>query len=123
MYKDFREYLTALENKGLLKRVSKEVDPTWEIGTLTRTLFTDVPEKLRYGFLFEKVKGKKHRAATAVQGGSNKLIEVALGCPYEKRLERGVYALTHATDPLYAPKQVSDGPCKENILKGDKIRT
>ena len=26
MYKDFREYLTALENKGLLKRVSKEVN-------------------------------------------------------------------------------------------------
>lgn len=120
-YKDFREWLDVLDKNGLLQRVSREVDASWEIGTITRTAFEDTPEPYRYGIMWEKVKGKKFRAATNVLCPSRKQVELAIGVPYERRLEKGVYALTHQTEPQYMPKQVSWGPCKENILKGDQI--
>ena len=35
-YKDLREYLQVLEDKGLLCHVTKEVDKDWEISAVCR---------------------------------------------------------------------------------------
>jgi len=58
MYKDFRDYLSALEGKGKLKRITVEVDKDWELSTIARTV-TTMAAPQRYGLLFENVKGYK----------------------------------------------------------------
>ena len=35
-YKDIREYLAALEVRGKLHHVKKEVDPNWEVAAVIR---------------------------------------------------------------------------------------
>ena len=37
-YADLREYLTSLEGKGLLKKVSAEVDPNLEVSAIMERL-------------------------------------------------------------------------------------
>jgi len=56
-YNDLREYLMALEENGLLHKVSKEVDKDWEIAATARVLFQKVPASRRPAIMFEKVKG------------------------------------------------------------------
>lgn len=54
-YKDIREYLDLIEKKGLLKRITTEVDPDLEIAEIT-----DRVSKLEgggYALLFDNVKG------------------------------------------------------------------
>ncbi|MFQ6011961.1 MAG: UbiD family decarboxylase domain-containing protein, partial [Nitrososphaerales archaeon] len=117
MYKDFREYLSLLEENHLLYRVQKEVDPAWEIGAILRQIMVGLPESRRYGVLFENVMGCKFKAAIGVVGMSRKIVEVGLGVSYEKRLALGVNALENPIEPIL----VDSGPCKENILKDDSI--
>ena len=40
MYRDFRDYLTALEGRGKLKRVTGVVDKDWELSAIARTVTT-----------------------------------------------------------------------------------
>ena len=42
-YRDLRAYLAALEKKGKLKRVRKEVEKDWEIAAVCRQLFYKIP--------------------------------------------------------------------------------
>src|SRR3990172_807310 len=75
-YRDLRSYLAALEERGKLKRVRKEVDKDWEIYAVG--LETDTVE------------------------GINRKWDQALEKPIPPRI-------------------VKSGPCKENILMGDKV--
>ena len=42
-YRDLKEYLSVLENRGKLRRVKKEVDKDWEIAAVCRQLFYKLP--------------------------------------------------------------------------------
>ena len=57
-YKDLREFIECLEDKGLLKRVKAEVDPYLEITEITDRISKETGEK-NVAILFEKVKGSK----------------------------------------------------------------
>jgi len=115
MYKDFRTYLDALEKKGKLKRVVREVDKDWELSTIARTV-TIISAPQRYGLLFEKIKGYKTPASSNVFG-SRDIYAIALETTADKIFDRWVNA---EKKPL-APKVVDQGPCKENVLKGNDI--
>ena len=54
-YRDIRDYLAALEEKGKLRRIQKSVDRTWELSCLARWMFQALPEGERFGLLFEQV--------------------------------------------------------------------
>src|SRR3990167_4667772 len=56
-FKDFREYLTALEGIGKLRRIAREIDKDTELHPVVRWQFRGLPEAERFGFLFENVKG------------------------------------------------------------------
>ena len=49
---DMREYLAVLEQQGLVRRVTEEVDASWEIGCMVKWGFQAFDEKDRFGFLF-----------------------------------------------------------------------
>ena len=57
-YKDLREYIAALEERGLLKRIAAEVDPELEITEITDRISKLEGEK-NVALLFENVKGSK----------------------------------------------------------------
>ena len=57
-YKDLREFIEALESKGLLKRIKTEVDPELEITEITDRVSKMKGEK-NVALLFENVKGSK----------------------------------------------------------------
>ena len=53
--RNFREVLDLLDQKGDLVRISKEVDPKFEMPALMKQL-----EEEGKAFIFENVKGAKH---------------------------------------------------------------
>jgi 4-hydroxy-3-polyprenylbenzoate decarboxylase len=54
---DLRNYLNGLETAGLFKWVDKEVDKDWEVGAITRLVFSGVSEQHRYSIGFSRIRG------------------------------------------------------------------
>ncbi|MBI4186855.1 MAG: UbiD family decarboxylase [Chloroflexi bacterium] len=112
-YKDLREFMAALEKKGLLGRVKAEVDPSWEINGVTKKLMDDGGVAV----LFEKVKGHK----VPVLCGLVETLErfaLALEMPSDDR--KMMEEWLRRTEHPIPPRLVKTGPCKENIMVGDK---
>lgn len=122
-YNDLREYMQALEKRGLLKRVAEEVDKEWEIAALCRLAFTKLSSENRPALLFENVKGSKTPVVAGVLGASRHIYAMALGIdePGEGLLTKISGRWSQAIKNPIAPRLVETGPCKENILTGDSI--
>ncbi|MDP2646968.1 MAG: UbiD family decarboxylase [Desulfobacterales bacterium] len=114
-YKDLRQYITVLENRGKLHRVTKTVDKDWEIAAVCRHLFETVPGAQRPALLFESVAGFAIPVLVNAIGGSREIYALGLDVRVEDINHRWDQGLRH---PL-APSYVDYGPCKENILAGD----
>ena len=135
-YADLRDFIDSLEAKGLLKRISTEVDPHLEI--------TEICDRvLRNGgpaLLFENVKGSNTPLLANLFGTEER---VALGMGQDniiKLREVGeLLAFLRQPDPpkglkdawekapLFkqvlnmAPKVVSKAPCQQNQFTGDDV--
>jgi UbiD family decarboxylase len=114
-YRDMREYLAALEARGKLRRVQKEVDHTWELSCLARWMYQALPEAQRCGLLFEKVKGSTIPVMTGVLGASAETYAIALETSIEQVNAKWVKALRN---PI-APQPVSSAPSQEVVYTGD----
>ncbi|MBI4187129.1 MAG: UbiD family decarboxylase [Chloroflexi bacterium] len=113
-YRDLREFLALLEKKGLLARVKAEVDPSWEINGVCKKLIDEGGPAV----IFEKVKGHKVPVLANLIGTLERLA-LALEMPADDRkiTEEWIKRTEH---PI-PPKIVKAGPCKENIVMGDKV--
>src|SRR5262249_27391239 len=101
----------------------KEVDRDWEIACITRQVMSLPPEK-RFALLFENVKGFKTPVATNTLGASRALYAVALGVASENGQidKEAIHSKwIRALDNPLPPVAVKTGPCKENIMLGDKV--
>lgn len=116
-YGDFRQYLTALKEMGLLRTVSVPVDKDWELSCIMRRIFRELPERDRYGVIFENVKGFKNHVAVGVCGASRKVYAAGLKTEPDQIKHRWIKALTQPIEP----KVVATGACKERILVGEKV--
>ena len=117
-YADLREYLSALENKGKLKRVKKEVDKDWEVAAVCRQLFKKIPAHKRPALLFENVKNFPIFIAVGVLGAFKEIYAVGLETDSIEGINR---KWDRALENPIAPRIVSTGPCKDNIWHGDQI--
>jgi UbiD family decarboxylase len=117
-YADLREYLSALENKGKLKRVKKEVDKDWEVAAVCRQLFKKIPPEKRPALLFENVKGFQIPIAAGVLGASKEIYAIGLETDSVEGINR---KWDRALENPIAPRTVSTGPCKDNIWHGDQV--
>ncbi|MBI4186859.1 MAG: UbiD family decarboxylase [Chloroflexi bacterium] len=113
-YKDLREFLGVLEKKGLLGRVKAAVDPSWEINGVAKKLIDDGGPAV----LFEKVKGHKVPVLANLIGTAERLsLALELDTTDERQVrEEWLRRIEH---PI-PPRRVKTGPCKENVLLGDK---
>ncbi len=116
-YQDLRAYLSILESNGLLHRVRKEVDKDWEIAAAARVLFQKVPSQNRPAIIFDNVKGYGIPVVAGVLGASRAVYALALETEVKRVSERWAAA---QTNPV-APRLVTGGPCKENILTGRQV--
>jgi UbiD family decarboxylase len=117
-YADLREYLAALEKRGKLKRVTKEVDKDWEVAAVCRQLFKKIAPDNRPALLFENVKGFSIPIAAGVLGASKPIYAAGLETDSVEGINRKWdHALAH---PL-PPRLVDSGPCKENVWHGDRV--
>ena len=108
-FKDLRAFLQKIEASDKLIRIKKEIDPNQEISA---AIIKAGPAAI----LCEKVKGYDI-PVVANLFGDRKKIELALdlntGHPIEEYLKR--------LEKLEPPRQVSNGPVKENIFVGEKV--
>jgi UbiD family decarboxylase len=117
-YADLREYLSALEKKGKLKRVKKEVDKDWEVAAVCRQLFKKIPAHKRPALLFENVKNFPIPIAAGVLGASKEIYAVGLETDSVEGINQ---KWDRALENPIAPRIVSTGPCKDNIWHGDQV--
>jgi UbiD family decarboxylase len=125
-YRDLRDALAALEQKGLLRHVTREVDKNWELSAVMRWVYQGYREEQRYAIMFDKVKGYSIPVVVGAIGASYKSYALGLGIDPIGRPRSEVLAevrrkWTNAMQHPILPRIVSTGPCKENILKGNDI--
>jgi len=129
-YRDLREFIKVLEEKGLLKRVTTEVDPILEITEITDR----VSKKYGPALLFENVKGSEIPVLINAFGTYERM-NMALGV--NSLDEIGAEILTFLQPPelpvsvldklkalpklaqiaSFLPKTVKSGPCQEVVIK------
>jgi 4-hydroxy-3-polyprenylbenzoate decarboxylase len=128
-YKDMREFIALLEQRGLLKRIRAEVDPDLEIAEINDRVVKQGGPAL----LFENCKGAKLPCAVNLFGSFERMklaLEVGdlddIGAQILEFLEpeiptniveklKALPKLKRLSD--FLPKYVKSGPCKEVILR------
>ncbi len=116
-YKDLREYLAALEIRGKLHHVKKEVDPDWEVAAVIRRVFQRIPPARRPAVMFEHIKGHRMPLVAGILGASPEVYALALETTVDQIADKWAHAQTH----LIPPVRVGTGPVKDVILTGDRI--
>ncbi len=130
-YKDLREFIAALDERGLLRRITEEVDPYLEITEITDRV-SKAAGKNNVALLFSNVKnssmpvlmnafGSMERMALAL--GVEKLDDVAdelrqmLKLPYISLQNKMsvVSLIPMVKRAINFPKYVKDAPCQEVI--------
>jgi UbiD family decarboxylase len=115
-YKDLREYLAALELRGKLHHVKKEVDPGWEVAAVLRRVFQRIPPARRPAVMFERIKGHDMPLVAGVLGASPEIYALALETTVDQIADKWAHAQSHPIPPVV----VKTGPVKEVILTGDR---
>lgn len=73
------DFLSALENKGLLRRIARPVDRMSEPALLAKWMYQALPEDKRFGMYFENVKGSAIPLVTGALGANAAAYATALG--------------------------------------------
>lgn len=140
-FKDLREFIKALEAKGLLKRIKAEVDPYLEITEITDRVSKEKGSK-NVALLFENVKGYKMPVLTNALGSFERMA-MGLGVNNLDEIGARVKAMADPTQLFpgpgagfmeklsvlpklndisgYFPKTVKKAPCQEVVLTGDQV--
>lgn len=121
-YKDLRQHLKALEAKGKLTRIRREVNKDTELHPLVRLQFRGLSEEERTAFLFENVvdsRGRKYEThvAVAALAGSAQIYAIGMMCEPEEISEK----LTQAELHPIGPALVDSGPVQEEVYQGDDL--
>lgn len=122
-YVDLQEHLLNLEKKGLLIRVTKEINKNTELHPLVRWQFRGgITEPNRKAFLFENVvdsQGKKFAipVAVAALAGNPEIYATGLKCLPEEVPAKWLKAMANRIKPVL----VESGPVQEVIHTGKEL--
>ena len=134
-HKDLRDWMTALERAGELKRIRTEVDPILEVTEIADRVSKS--KGLKPGgaaLLFENLKGHAGSKLLINQFGSEKRMQMALGVDSLDEIADRIRELLNMKSPegfleklkmlpmladmgKFFPRTVSTGPCKEVVKK------
>jgi phenylphosphate carboxylase beta subunit len=113
---DLRDFIKKCEGEGELKRIKVEVDWNLEMSHIAKLN----EENRGPALLFEKVKGYPDQALSSACSTTSRLALI-MGMPKNTSLVELMREWVKRTVNKIPPKWVASGPCKENVLKGDKI--
>lgn len=132
-FKDLREFIDALERRGLLRRIRAQVDCELEISEITDRV-SKLKGKKNVALLFENVRGYEMPVLTNAFGSMERMaialgvekiddlvedIKEILRLPYislQNKLDL-LTILPTAKRAINFPKYVKSGPCKEVVIK------
>jgi UbiD family decarboxylase len=117
VYEDLRSYLSALDERGLLSRVTRSVDKDWEVAAVCRRNFYAVPDAERTALMFTNVEGFDVPLVAGALGGSEAIYATALETSVDQVLDKW----TRGVQSPIAPVRVDRGPCQENVLLGEDV--
>jgi 2,5-furandicarboxylate decarboxylase 1 len=112
-FEDLRSFLTALEEAGELKRISREVKTEFEIAAYIRKA-SDVGGP---AFLFENVRGFPGWRVTGGLYGTLARAGIAFGCPVGQVVDEYERVVKNPIEPTL----VRSGPVQEVLLTGDEV--
>ena len=109
LFRDLREFLVALEERGELMRIGEEIDPTFDVGAINQLLV----QQRGPAALFENIKGSPAPVVTFLFGSQNR-INIAFGSDNQEGTVQKYLNALESERPK--PITVETGPCKENII-------
>src|SRR5437763_177555 len=136
-YRDLRDWITAVDRAGELRRVRAEVDPILEITEITDRVSKSGRGTAKAGgpaLLFENVKGHAGVPLLINQFGSARRMQMSLEVDSLDEVAARIHQFMDVKSPQglldkikmlpmladlgkFFPKQVATGPCKEVIKK------
>lgn len=121
-YKDLREHVKTLEEKGKLVRVKRQINKDTELHPLVRWQFRGLPEKERKAFFFENVvdvKGKRYDIPVliACHAASREIYAIGLQCQPGEIMNKWMHSESNPISPV----MVREGPVHEEIFMGDRL--
>lgn len=114
--KDLRDYIAKCEKEGVLIRIKKEVDWDLELSHIAKLN----EEKGGPALLFENIKGYETPVITSTCTTTERLA-IIMGMPRESTLVDLMREWVKRGETRIPPKYVENGPCKENVMKGDEV--
>ena len=132
-YTDLREYLTALDKRGLLTTVAAPVNKDTELVPLVRLQFRGLSAGQRRGFHFTNVTDSRGRTfdgsiAISTFAASREIYNLAVGAVgyggaagEEAGPATAGQAWAQALEHPIEPRLVETGPCKENVIIGHAL--
>ncbi|MBN1227079.1 MAG: UbiD family decarboxylase [Deltaproteobacteria bacterium] len=116
-FKDNREFIKALDKTGDVVHVKQEVDWELEIGAISRRSC----EISGPAVMFENIKDYPGQRVLASPLAIYRRFAIALGMDPETSLKDIYDEYARRMEHPIPPVVVKDGPCKENIIRGDDI--
>jgi UbiD family decarboxylase len=122
-YKDLREYISALEAKGKLLRISEPINKDTQLHPFARLQFRGLPEEERKAILFENVFDSKGRSydmpvLVGALGASKEVYAIGMQCDEVSGIgEKWQQAHMNPIEPVI----VENGPVHEVVLTGDNL--
>lgn len=122
-YRDLREHIEMLDNKGLLITIDEPIDKDSEMHPLVRWQFRGgIAERDRKAFLFNNIvnaKGQRYKMPVVVcaLAASREIYSVGMDAPVEAMGKKWDRALSNTI----APKIVETAPCQEMVMQGDDL--
>ena len=113
-FRDMRDYLAALEQQNLVKRIVRKVDQNWEVACLAKWMFQALPIDQRFGLYFQNITGSTIPVVTGALGACPASVAVALQCEVEEINDTVVAALRN---PI-KPRTVAGAVCQEVVATG-----
>ena len=119
MFTDLREFIEVLDQKGDLVHVKNQIEDPHEIFCIV----WELNNRKGPAVLFENVKGYSIPVVANIFGTLDRF---ALACGFPQGLEPKTYRdmyrkLLNNKNKWAKPRLVDNGPCKDVVLKGDKV--
>jgi 4-hydroxy-3-polyprenylbenzoate decarboxylase len=114
--KDIRDFISQAEDEGMLHRIKAEVDWDLELSHIAKIN----EEKSGPALLFENVKGYDSPVITSVCTTTERLALI-MGLPRSSTLVDLMREWVDKAGTKIPPTMVENGPCKENVMKGDGV--
>jgi UbiD family decarboxylase len=106
--------MAALEERGLLHRVTAPVDWDLEVGAIQRVVF----DRQGPALLFESVRDSSIPLLSGLVGTPERY---ALGIGAEPSMRAIIERVREASTEIVEPVLIDGGPCQENVLRGDDV--